>query len=412
MKRFFIFIGLVVVFASVLANNSQSVIDLKIQSVISQYLKHYANKEHFSAIQLSYRYKKDTIHDFTAGYLTYSGGKSITKNSLFEWGSVTKVFTAGVVLQLQAQPNSPIRLDQTLKHWFPQQFTNKQWPQAWRHVTIKSLINMTSGIPDYISVNPAYFTKQRIQQNMTAMQLIDIAAQLARDKKLNMRGKYQYSNTNYILLGMIASSAATQMQGHTVSFKRLMQTYMKSHSDALSRSNYYPDLNKKLPYDMPHNYRLAALPQSIKAGEDVSHDNLSWLGSAGALTGNTHAMVHAITDITKLPSSLNPFLYQHSYVSMTPSHHTVYDRYQQCTSKHAKPCYGFGSVYINANKRGQAGPAYFYEGMHWGSRAIFYWLPDRDLVIAVAVNSATDTTNDHLYQIIVKLLSKTFSKQS
>ncbi len=65
----------------------------------------------------------------------------VPPNGLFRVGSVSKVFTAAVVLQLVAEHR--IDLDQTVQHYMPGLLPDKIPP-----VTVGQLLNHTSGLPN------------------------------------------------------------------------------------------------------------------------------------------------------------------------------------------------------------------------------------------------------------------------
>jgi len=112
-------------------------------------------------------------------------------------GSATKTFTAVVILQLVEE--GCLGMDDKLANWFPD-FPNAQT------ITVRDLLSHRSGIYEILE-NPAVrfslFLPQKIWQ---PQELVDIAAQ----EKPHELGKYYYSNTNYILLGLIAEQVAGQ----------------------------------------------------------------------------------------------------------------------------------------------------------------------------------------------------------
>jgi D-alanyl-D-alanine carboxypeptidase len=112
----------------------------------------------------------------------------------FAIASVTKTFTAALVLRYVDQGR--IRLDDRLSRWLP------DWPNA-RKITIRMLLNHTSGIPDYF-LNPAIdvaLNKDKKRFWTSA----EILAKFVRPGAVFPPGKgWSYSNTNYLLLGVVA----------------------------------------------------------------------------------------------------------------------------------------------------------------------------------------------------------------
>ncbi|MDF1759750.1 MAG: serine hydrolase [Coxiellaceae bacterium] len=425
MKQLVIISALISLCSTAIATPPVHTKDHDVKAIMQHYMHKYVKKERFSALQLSYRYHNPVIHNLNVGKVAYGGGaKLLTSANIIGWGSLTKAVTAAIILDLRATPESPIKLSQTLAHWFPKKFFHKkgmlsEWPQAWRTVTIADLLHMTSGIPPYINTGLDTLTKKQLARKMKPQQLVAIAAQLQRNKNHYCKSKhacfkagsrFYYSNTNYIIAGMIASKAASQISGKSISFSYLMQHFLNRYTNKETIAIYYPDLTKNIPNNLVRSYRNSPVPRVFFRGEDVTQYNLTWLGAAGGIVGNTQGMVTVISAIAQLPKAVNPFEQANSYVSMNPNKPLhIANRHQQCTSTKKTPCYGFGITYINANKRHQAGEAYFYEGEGWGSRALYYWLPQRDITVAVAANSAVTPANDHLYQIFSQLFASVFN---
>lgn len=81
----------------------------------------------------------------SAGVHDLASGRPADPDGRFRAGSVTKVFTAAVALQLAGEGR--IGLDRPARHYLPDLI-----PAAYRKVTVRQLLNHTSGIP---SVGPA-----------------------------------------------------------------------------------------------------------------------------------------------------------------------------------------------------------------------------------------------------------------
>lgn len=124
-------------------------------------------------------------------------GKDLRWNEKMRIGSITKTFTATVALQLIQ--DRKIRLDEPLANYIP------AIPQAAK-ITIRQLLNHTSGIFDYTSDKdfwPKVFANPL--KTWSPQELVDIAA----THPLNFvpGTSWGYSNTNYVLLGMIIEMA-------------------------------------------------------------------------------------------------------------------------------------------------------------------------------------------------------------
>ncbi len=111
------------------------------------------------------------------------------RNTVFEIGSVTKQFTATLVLMLMEE--NKLALDDRIDVYL------ENLPETWRGVTIRQLLNHTSGIPDIEEI----FGYGSYRNIYTYDQIIAVA---------NSTNVYfpagtgmHYSNTGYFLLGHI-----------------------------------------------------------------------------------------------------------------------------------------------------------------------------------------------------------------
>jgi D-alanyl-D-alanine carboxypeptidase len=114
-------------------------------------------------------------------------------------GGVTKSFTATVVLQLVGEEK--LALGDTVEQWLPGAISNGE------AISIRQLLNHTSGIYDF-AADPAYLAPY-IEGNLTYIFDLRTLVQIAADHgPLFAPGSaLSYSNTNYLLLGMIVEAA-------------------------------------------------------------------------------------------------------------------------------------------------------------------------------------------------------------
>jgi CubicO group peptidase (beta-lactamase class C family) len=108
----------------------------------------------------------------------------------FRIGSMTKQFTAALVLLEQEE--GKLSVDDPIRKYLPDS------PAAWDKITIGDLLHHTSGVPNFI------FDKRFFEWRMVARTPVE-EMDFFKDKPLNFAPgtQWEYSNSNYMLLGMI-----------------------------------------------------------------------------------------------------------------------------------------------------------------------------------------------------------------
>src|SRR5262249_5659360 len=109
---------------------------------------------------------------------------------VFELGSITKQFTAVGILMLME--HEKLSLDDDLTKFLP------NYPTAGNRITVRNLLNHTSGIRDYTEM-PEWLPLMRNDMSLT--ELIDLFKNQPADFKPGDR--WSYDNSGYILLGAI-----------------------------------------------------------------------------------------------------------------------------------------------------------------------------------------------------------------
>jgi D-alanyl-D-alanine carboxypeptidase len=119
----------------------------------------------------------------------------VTRETAFAIGSVAKTFVAALVLDLAEE--GIIDLDDSVARWVP------RFPHS-RFITIRQLLNHTSGIFD-VTENPAFLESQfaRPRERWTPGRTLSYVKQ----PRFTPGSDWGYSNTNYILLGIVIEKA-------------------------------------------------------------------------------------------------------------------------------------------------------------------------------------------------------------
>jgi CubicO group peptidase (beta-lactamase class C family) len=118
----------------------------------------------------------------------------LTPDSLFRYASISKQFTAALVLKLVDEGR--LSLDDDLGKLLP-----TETPPAWHKVTVRQLLNHTSGIPSYTG-KPGFMSEAQTKKPATTQQLIDITR--ADPLDFAPGTGYRYNNSGYVVLAAIA----------------------------------------------------------------------------------------------------------------------------------------------------------------------------------------------------------------
>jgi D-alanyl-D-alanine carboxypeptidase len=186
----------------------------------------------------------------TSGIADLRTRRPVPANGYFRIASVTKAFVATVILQLAG--DGRISLDDTVDRWLPGVVSGNG--NDGRAITIRQLLQHTSGIhddyPDYTSAEDFY---QHRYDTYTPEQTV---ARAMRHRPDFQPGKdWSYSNTGYVLLGMIIQRVTGQPWHEEVQ-NRIVRPLGLHHT-------FWPGTSPKLP--QPH----AETYQRFKPGEPL-----------------------------------------------------------------------------------------------------------------------------------------------
>jgi D-alanyl-D-alanine carboxypeptidase len=123
-----------------------------------------------------------------------------TENTVYQLASVTKPFTATAVMVLVEE--GKLGLDEEISKQLA------DLPKTWKSVTVRQLLNHTSGIKNYAAVRAFHKTPSK---DYTHREILDFVAN--EPLEFAPGDKWEYSNTGYILLGMLIERVSGKTYG-------------------------------------------------------------------------------------------------------------------------------------------------------------------------------------------------------
>ena len=135
------------------------------------------------------------------GFADLENDVPATAETVYRIGSITKQFTSAAIMRLMEQ--GKLSLDDTLQKFLP------NFPTQGNRVTIRHLLNHTSGIKSYTSLGPKW--QRVIRIDLTPDSLVSLFANEPFDFKPGDR--WLYDNSGYFLLGMIVEKLSGKPYG-------------------------------------------------------------------------------------------------------------------------------------------------------------------------------------------------------
>ncbi|MDM5152784.1 serine hydrolase domain-containing protein [Bacillus sp. DX1.1] len=216
---------------------------------------------------------------YAAGIADLSTKKPMKTDFRFRIGSVTKTFTATVVLQLAGE--NRLNLDDSIEKWLPGVIQGNGYDA--KQITIRQILNHTSGIAEYSRSKD--FDLMDTKKSYTAEELVKMGISLPPDFA---PGKgWSYSNTGYVLLGILiekvtGNSYAEEIENRIVEPLELSNTFLPGNSSVIPGTKHA---------------RGYVQPDGASELKDVTYYNPSMGRSAGE-------MISTASDLNKFFSAL------------------------------------------------------------------------------------------------------------
>jgi D-alanyl-D-alanine carboxypeptidase len=324
---------------------------------------------------------------------------------LFAQGSITKSYVAAIILQLEQEHR--LSLNDTIS-----QYLGNRYPD-WNQITIKQLLNMTSGILNYTNDTLFNASFKQPYHRWTADQMIKLAYNNNQPRTHCKTGgnlcftpgtNYMYSNTAYLLAGKIIESVTN----HTLEYEmqhRLLGP--KSKLGKLNNTYYLVNYPESIMRRLVHGYGLLA-PNIPHSSDWLTQDFTQLNMYTTAADGGNISNAKDIVLWSRLLLQTNKIMQAHQQQQLKQL--ICNDRnssfFGQPVKQIGKSCnqgYGLG---ILERYNPDYGLLWTYEGENVGYTSVYYLLQQSNIDIAIQRGSAVNANFNQLMTTTVQILNK------
>ena len=235
-----------------------------------------------------------------AGVADLEGRDPVPENSYYRIGSDTKTFVAVVALQLTAE--GKLHLDDTVEEWLPGMVTGNG--NDGSRITLRNLLQHTSGLVDYTEVlfeDPETLTSEGFRERRFVAHTLEEEVALATSRPPNWlpdaedpesETRWSYSNTNYVLAGLIIEQATGHPWQQEV-HDRIIEPLGLRHTITLGTSAYVPQPTATAYTRFPGEEEFTDTSLAVDGGPD---------GGIVSTTADMNTFWRALMDGTLLPA--------------------------------------------------------------------------------------------------------------
>jgi CubicO group peptidase (beta-lactamase class C family) len=184
---------------------------------VDAYLRRLMEKRHIPGVSVAVVRGGEVVLLKGYGLANVELDVPATEDTIYQLASVTKTFTSAAIMLLAEE--GKLSLDDRITERL------SDLPEAWKDVTARHLLNHTSGIKSYTSVED--FQKSA-RKDFAPREILDLVAN--EPLEFAPGEKWRYCNTGYFLLGMLIEEASGKPYGEFMAervFKPLGMTHTR-----------------------------------------------------------------------------------------------------------------------------------------------------------------------------------------
>src|SRR5262245_50460805 len=299
----------------------------------------------------------DRVYVAAAGWADRVHTRPVEPTSRMPAASVGKTFVAAIVLQ--AVDAGTLTLDDTISRWIGNEPWFARLPNA-PALTLRLLLSHRSGLPDHTESKPFLESVAKdLNRRWTPEELI--AFVLDKKPRFAVGRKYFYTDTNYIVAGLVYERATG-----TKLFDAIEQTFLRplgldqtTPQDRLIMTNVVPGTFGK------DDAKLFASPESLRDGRFVYAAQAEYAGGG---------LISSSRDLARWAKAL----YGGRVLSASRLQEMLTAQPSEDGAK-----YGLG-VEVTASG---AGPVYGHDGWIPGYMTDMIYFPDYKVAAAIQINS-------------------------
>jgi D-alanyl-D-alanine carboxypeptidase len=303
------------------------------------------------------RFADGTVWTGTSGLADVAGRRRVTPDTPFAVGSISKTFTAALVVSLAGEGR--IDLDASVLRYLPNLKID-------RRITVRDLLDHMSGLNDYF-----------FHPKIDAALLAEPGRRWSAADALAYVGKpyfppgtgYHYSNTNYLILGMLAEAV-----GRAPIAEQLHARFLDPLG--LTGTTYQ---GAEPPAAAPaHGYRFTGASVKLPAIDLTGRSSIAPFPSVVTAAGAAGSIATTALDLVRWARAL----YGGDALGEPDLRQMLGD--VERTTAYGGAAYGLGVQSVPIDGR----PTFGHSGRLLGARAVFRWLPTESMAIAVLTNQS------------------------